>query len=267
MNLETGAKNTWCPGCGNFAILAAVKSVIRELVEEGVKPENIVIASGIGCHAKIVDYINVNSFYSIHGRVPPTLTGMKLANPELVVMGFAGDGDAYGEGVSHLVFAAKRNSDITMVIHNNRIYGLTTGQFSPTTPKGEKTKSTPYGNPEYPLNPIKLMLGAGATFVARTTCFELQHMKEMIKEGVKHKGFALIDVVEPCISFFNASEYIRNNTYKMEHDPSDLTKAWEKAGEWNYTTEGKIPIGIFYKVEKPTYEELVLQGKNLKKSM
>ncbi|UCG95289.1 MAG: 2-oxoacid:ferredoxin oxidoreductase subunit beta [archaeon] len=266
MNLETGACNTWCPGCGNFAILASFKKVVEELVKEGRRHEDIVIASGIGCHAKIVDYVNVNSFYSIHGRVPPTISGMKVANPNLTVVGFAGDGDGYGEGVAHLVFAAKRNIDITMIIHNNRIYGLTTGQFSPTTPQGQKTKSTPYGNPEYPLNPIKLMLGAGATFVARTSSFELEHMRQMMKEAVNHRGFAIVDVVEPCLSFFNAGDYIKANTYKMNHDPSDLKKAWEKACEWNYTTEGKIHLGIFYREEKPTFGELLLKGKNLRKS-
>lgn len=267
MNLETGVKNTWCPGCGHFSILAAAKAVIQELIEKGERPEDFAIASGIGCHAKIVDYINVNSFYSIHGRVPPTISGMKIANPDLTVIGFAGDGDGYGEGVAHIVFAAKRNIDITMIIHNNRIYGLTTGQFSPTTPQGQKTKSTPYGNPEYQLNPIKLMLGSGATFVARTSSFDLNHMKEMIRQGIAHKGFAVIDVVEPCVSFFDATDYIRKNAYVMEdHDSSDINKAWERAGEWNYTLEGKIPIGIFYKEDKPTFDELLLKGKNLRKS-
>jgi len=265
VNLETSAKITWCPGCGNFGILAAIKSVIQEMVENGKRPEDIVIASGIGCHAKIVDYVKVNSFYSLHGRVPPTISGIKIANPNLTVIGFAGDGDAYGEGVEHLVFSAKRNIDITMVVHNNSIYGLTTGQFSPTTPLGMKTKSTPYGNPEYPLNPIKLMLGSGATFVARTSSFDIAHIKEMMKRGIEHKGFALIDVIEPCLSFYNSTDYIRGNTYKMEHDPTNLVKAFEKANEWNYTTEGKIPLGIFYKEEKKTFEELLLKGRNPRK--
>lgn len=259
MNLETEMKNTWCPGCGHFGILAAAKSVITDLVNEGkVKHENVAIASGIGCHAKIVDYINVNSFYSIHGRVPPTVSGMKIANPELTVIGFAGDGDGYGEGVAHLVFSAKRNIDITMIIHNNRIYGLTTGQFSPTTPQGQKTKSTPYGNPEYPLNPIRLMLGSGATFVARSSSLNPKHLKEMIRQGIEHKGFAVIDVVGPCLSFFNTMDYIKKNAYVMEdHDPSDINKAWERAGEWSYTLEGKIPLGVFYREEKPTFGELL----------
>ena len=261
MSLDTGAKNTWCPGCGHFGIMAAAKSVMQEMIDSGEKKhEDFVIASGIGCHAKIVDYIDVNSFYSIHGRVPPTLIGTKIANPGLTAIGFAGDGDGYGEGVSHLIFAAKRNADITMIIHNNRIYGLTTGQFSPTTPQGQKTKSTPYGSIEYPLNPIKLMLGSGATFVARTSSLDMKHMKEMIKQGIEHKGFSIIDVIEPCVSFFNTLQYIKENTYVMEdHDPTDQAKAWKKAGEWNYTPEGKIPLGVFYKEEKKSFEELLAE--------
>ncbi|MCD6368156.1 MAG: 2-oxoacid:ferredoxin oxidoreductase subunit beta [Candidatus Aenigmarchaeota archaeon] len=264
MNLETGAKITWCPGCGNFIILSMLKKAINELVENGTKPENIVMVSGIGCHAKIVDYVNVNSFYSIHGRVPPTLTGLKLANPDLVPIGFAGDGDAYGEGISHLIFAAKRNVNVTMIIHNNRIYGLTTGQFSPTTPEGMKTKTTPRGSIEYPLNPIKLMISAGATFVARASTTDMNHLKDMIVEAVNHKGFSIVDVIEPCISFFDSTKYLRENVYKLEdHDPTDEKKAIEKAEEWNYTAEGKIPIGIFYKVNKPTFDELILRGRKL----
>ena len=143
--LGTYAQNTWCPGCGNFAILNAIKSVLTELAAEGVPLANMVLVSGIGCHAKIADYINVNSFYSIHGRVAPAAEGIKLANPALKVIGFAGDGDAYGEGIEHLIFAAKRNIDITMIIHNNRVYGLTTGQYTPTSPLGFRGRSTPQG--------------------------------------------------------------------------------------------------------------------------
>ncbi len=266
MNLNTEANNTWCPGCGHFVILSAARQAIEGLIEEGRKHENFAIASGIGCHAKIVDYIKVNSFYSIHGRVPPTISGMKIANPELDVIGFAGDGDGYGEGISHLIFAAKRNIDITMVIHNNRIYGLTTGQFSPTTPKGLKTKSTPAGNSEYPLNPIKLMISSGATFVARSSSTDMNHLKEMIKEGINHKGFAIIDVIEPCLSFYNSLEYLRKNVYKMEnHDPTDMKKALERAGEWKYSAEGKVPIGVFYKEEKSTYNDNLLKDRNPRK--
>src|SRR3989338_5679823 len=144
-DLGTQAENTWCPGCGNFAILSAIKAVLKSIQEEGTPLEDVVLVSGIGCHAKIVDYINVNSFYSIHGRANPAAEGIKLANPRLKVICLAGDGDAYGEGIEHLIFAAKRNIDITMIIHNNRVYGLTTGQYTPTSPFGFKGRSTPQG--------------------------------------------------------------------------------------------------------------------------
>jgi 2-oxoglutarate ferredoxin oxidoreductase subunit beta len=267
--LKTYAKNTWCPGCGNFAIELAVKQVFAELINEGkIKRENIVILSGIGCHAKISDYINVNSFYSLHGRVPAPATGIKLANPELIVVGFAGDGDAYGEGLDHLIFAAKRNSDITMIIHNNRVYGLTTGQFTPTSPKDFKGRSTPKGSPEEPFNPIELMLASGATFVARTFAGNLQHMKAVIKEAILHKGFAFVDVLQPCITFYNTYEFYRERVYDLQeegHDASDFEAAMRKAREWNYMNgeANRIPIGIFYKIQKPTFEERVLRGRKL----
>jgi len=259
MNLETYAKNTWCPGCGNFGILNAVKNVIKEFGDY----RKFVLVSGIGCHAKIVDYVNVNSFYSIHGRVPSTASGIKLGNPDLKVIGFAGDGDAYGEGLEHLIFAAKRNIDITMIIHNNRLYALTTGQFSPTSPYGFRGRSTPKGTVEEPLNPIKLMLVSGATFVARSFAGDLKHLQDIIKKAVEHKGFSIVDVLQPCITFFNTYDFYMKNIYKLDdHDPSDIKKALKKADEWNYVDGGKIPIGIFYKTEKPTYDELILRGRN-----
>ncbi len=268
-DFDTSAKITWCPGCGNFTILTAAKQVFAELVNEGrVKKENIVILSGIGCHAKICDYINVNSFYSLHGRVPAPATGIKLANPDLLVVGFAGDGDAYGEGFEHLLFAAKRNSDITMVIHNNRLYALTTGQFAPTSPARFPGKSTPKGAPEEPLNPIAIMLASGATFVARTFAGDLDHVKRIFREAFLHRGFAIVDVLQPCVSFLNTYEFYRERVYDLQeegHDPSDFEQAMKKAREWNYTDgeSGRIPIGVFYRVEKPTFEELVLRGEKL----
>ena len=165
INLNTAAQNTWCPGCGNFAILNAVKAVLKSLAQGGTPLENVVLVSGIGCHAKIADYINVNSFYSLHGRTIPVAEGIKLADQKLKVIVFSGDGDAYGEGLEHLVFAAKRNIDITVIVHNNRVYGLTTGQYTPTSPLGFKGRSTPQGTKERPLNPLELMLASGSTFL------------------------------------------------------------------------------------------------------
>ena len=262
--MGTYAQNTWCPGCGNFGILTSIKKALADLEEDGLDLNKVAIVSGIGCHAKIVDYINVNSFYSIHGRVPPPMTGIKLANPDLTVIGFAGDGDAYGEGIEHLIFSAKRNIDMTFIVHNNRVYGLTTGQFTPTSPPDFKGRSTPKGSPEGPLNPIELMLSAGATFVARGYTKNMKHLQSLIKTAVNHKGFSFIDVLQPCFTFFNTYDYYNERVYEFsqqDHDFSDRKAAFIKAGEWAYGEGEKIPIGIFYQVKKPTYEEKLLAGR------
>jgi 2-oxoglutarate/2-oxoacid ferredoxin oxidoreductase subunit beta len=262
--LDTHAQNTWCPGCGNFGIFTSIKKALVELEADGLELNNVAIVSGIGCHAKIADYINVNSFYSIHGRVPPPMTGIKLANPALTVLGFAGDGDAYGEGIEHLIFSAKRNLDLTFIVHNNRVYGLTTGQFTPTSPSGFKGRSTPGGSPEDPLNPIELMLSAGATFVARGYTKNMKHLQALIKAAVNHKGFSFIDVLQPCFTFFNTYEFYNEKVYEFsskDHDASDRKAAFAKAEEWAYGKAEQIPIGIFYQVEKPTYDEKLLAGR------
>ena len=262
VNLGTRAENTWCKGCGNFGILSAVEEALKTLIGEGYGLENIVIASGIGCSSKIVDYVNVNSFYSIHGRVPPTITGIKLANRNLSVVGFAGDGDAYGEGLAHLIMSAKRNIDVTMVIHNNRVYGLTTGQFTPTSPTGFPGKSTPRGSVETPLNPLELMLAAGATFVARGYSVKTEHLADLILQAVKHKGFSFIDVLQPCFTFFNTYKFYNDKVYELEgHDLSDLEAARARAREWNYDMAAeRIPIGLFYRTERPCFDDQVLRG-------
>ncbi len=267
-NLNTYAKNTWCPGCGNFGIEASAKQVFNDLINEGkIKRENLVILAGIGCHAKIIDYMNVNSFYSLHGRVPSPAEGIKMANPELTVVGFAGDGDAYGEGISHLIFAAKRNNDITMIIHNNRIYALTTGQFTPTSPKGFPGKSTPQGSLEEPFNPLELLLTAGATFVARSYTGDPNHLKKTMKQAILHKGFSFINVLQPCKTFYDTFEFYGKRVYDLQekkHQPSDREMALKRIREWNYTNgeNQKIPIGVFYDIKKPTYEEELLKNRN-----
>jgi 2-oxoglutarate ferredoxin oxidoreductase subunit beta len=253
-DLHTSSPNTWCPGCGNFAIISAIQSVLKSLSEEGLPMENVVLVSGIGCHGKMVDYINCNSFYSLHGRATPAAEGIKLANPQLQVIGFSGDGDSYGEGIEHLIFAAKRNSDITMIIHNNRVYGLTTGQYTPTSPQGFIGKSTPRGSLEIPLNPLKLLLASGATFLARGTSHG-DLLQKIFREAILHKGFALVDVLQVCVTYYNMYEYYNKNVYEMEnHDFSNYDTALEKICEWDYNKDAKIPVGIFYKKEKPTFE-------------
>ncbi len=264
IRLGTNAVNTWCPGCGNFAILNAFKSALAELNAEGLPLENVVLVSGIGCHAKIVDYLSLNSFYSIHGRVTPAAEGIKLANPNIKVIGFAGDGDAYGEGIEHLIFAAKRNIDITMIIHNNRVYGLTTGQYTPTSPLGFKGRSTPFGTRELPVNPLELMLASGATFLARGTSHGSELLKKIFKAAILHKGFSLVDVLQVCFTYFNMYEYYDKHVYDLaEHDPQDYNQALNKIREWDYNSDSRIALGVFYKKEIPTFEERFL-SKNKK---
>ena len=261
-DLGTYAPNTWCPGCGDFAILNAIKTVLNLLQEEGTPLEKVVLVSGIGCHAKIVDYLNVNSFYSIHGRVTPVAEAIKIARPDLKVIGFAGDGDAYGEGLEHLIFAAKRNVDITMIIHNNRVYGLTTGQYTPTSPLGFKGRSTPFGTVELPINPLELMLSSGATFIARGFSHGLELLKKIFKEAIMHKGFSLVEVLQVCVTFYNMYAYYDQRVYELkEHKPEDYGSALRKIREWDYNLDSSIPLGVFYKKEMPTFEENFLNPK------
>jgi 2-oxoglutarate ferredoxin oxidoreductase subunit beta len=253
-DLKTYAKNTWCPGCGNFAILNSVRKIFSEM-----DTEKLVMVSGIGCHGKIVDYVDVSSFYTIHGRVPATATGIKLANPELTVVGFAGDGDAYGEGLLHLMFAAKRNVDITVIIHNNRVYGLTTGQFTPTSPEGFKGKSTPRGSVERPFNPLLLMLDAGATFVARSYSNRMKNLRMVIEKGINHRGFSFVEILQPCYTYFNTYDYYNERVYEID-EISGREDAEKKIREWDYSSDSRIPIGIFYREERDTFEEKMLDN-------
>ncbi len=254
--LGTYAPNTWCPGCGNFAILNAIKSTLNTLCDEGLPLENVVLVSGIGCNSKIVDYIDVNSFYSLHGRVLPVATGIKIADDKLKVIGHAGDGDAYGEGLEHLIFTAKRNIDVTVIIHNNRVYGLTTGQYTPTSPLGFKGRSTPFGTKEMPINPLELMIASGATYVGRGTSHGMDLLKGMFKEAILHKGFSVIDVLQVCVTYYNMYEYYDKHVYELkDHDTSDFDKAMAKAREWDYNSDAKIPLGVFYKKEAPSFDE------------
>ncbi|MFQ5456115.1 MAG: thiamine pyrophosphate-dependent enzyme [Nitrospirota bacterium] len=262
-NLSTYAKNTWCPGCGNFAILNAVKTVLNMLGEDGFPLEKVVIVSGIGCHAKISDYININSFYSLHGRVVPVAEGIKIARPDLKVIGFAGDGDAYGEGLEHLIFAAKRNIDITMIVHNNRVYGLTTGQYTPTSPLGFKGRSTPMGTIEMPINPLELMLTSGATFIARGYTHGIDLLKRLFREAIIHKGFSFVDVLQVCVTFFNMYEYYTKRVYELkDHNIDDYNDSLTKVREWDYNCDVPIALGRFYKKESPTFEEGYIKDGN-----
>ncbi|MDI9632574.1 MAG: thiamine pyrophosphate-dependent enzyme [Methanolinea sp.] len=254
--LVTPAQNTWCPGCGNFVIQFALRDALRAAIERGTDPDSIVLVTGIGCHAKMADYLAVNSFYAIHGRTVPVATGIKMANPDLSVICCAGDGDAYAEGLDHLVFSAKRNSDITVIVHNNRVYGLTTGQYTPTSPYGFRGRSTPAGTVEPPLNPLALMLSSGATFVARGCTRRKKDLEGIFSEAMEHRGFAFVDVLQVCATYFNAADVYDRFVYPLEgHDTGDFAAAFRKAREWDYTSEGPIATGIFYRASRPTLEE------------
>jgi 2-oxoglutarate ferredoxin oxidoreductase subunit beta len=253
--LITDAQNTWCPGCGNFSIQHTLKNVLADIEKEGQSLDNVVLVSGIGCHAKIADYLNINSFYSLHGRTLPVATGIKLANPDLTVICCSGDGDCYAEGLDHLIFAAKRNIDLTVIVHNNRVYGLTTGQYTPTSPRGFKGKSTPLGTREDPLNPVELMLASGATYVARGYSKKMELLRTLIRDGVGHKGFAFIDVLQICATFFPAADYYTPRVYELTgHDCADFSAACVKAREWNYNGDAPIALGTFYRKTSPLFE-------------
>ena len=259
-DFNTKEEISWCKGCTNFGILMAAKEAFSELTEEGkIQNQNISIASGIGCHAKIYDYLNVNAFYGLHGRVLPLCFGMKIANPQLDVVGFGGDGDTFAEGIGHFVHACRYNIDFTMVVHDNQVFGLTTGQATPTSEKGYVGVSTPLGTIVNPLNPVALALISGASFVARSFALDLPHLKKVLKEAILHKGFAFVDILQPCLAYHNSIPYFQKNIYKLEqnYDVGNFELALEKAREWDYSfnQDKKLPIGIFYKKERPIFEE------------
>ncbi|MBI2980470.1 MAG: 2-oxoacid:ferredoxin oxidoreductase subunit beta [Chloroflexi bacterium] len=251
----SGLTSTWCPGCGNFGILNALK---KALVELNLKPHQVLLVSGIGQAGKLPHYTRGNVFNSLHGRPVPPAIGAKIANPELTVIAISGDGDGYGEGGNHFIHSLRRNHDITYLVHNNQIYGLTKGQTSPTSDQGFVTKTTPYGASP-PINPIALAIATGAGFVSRSFAGDTEHLSRMMKAGITHRGFALIDILQPCVSFNhkNTFSWYRERVYKLEeqagYDPSNKLAALEKAFEWG----DRIPIGIFYQQTLPTFEEQI----------
>ena len=263
INFNTGTIPTWCPECFNFQILGGVKNVLSKIKNPR---ENFAIVAGIGCHAKIFDYIDINGINTLHGRVLPTCLGIKIGNPNLNVIGFSGDGDAYAEGMEHLIHTARYNPDIKYFVHNNQVFALTVGQPTPTTEIGFVDKTTPQGVKIYPLNPIKLMLASGASFVARVFA-DVKQIENVLSEALKHKGFAFIEVIQPCL-IFHPDPGLKEKTYSLEesgHDKTNFEQAWKKAQEFDYNTAKKIPVGIFYQTQRPVFEEQFEQLKNLKK--
>ncbi|MGQ9858192.1 MAG: 2-oxoacid:ferredoxin oxidoreductase subunit beta [Thermodesulfobacteriota bacterium] len=245
-------KTSWCPGCGNFPILKTVKEA---LVGLGLAPHQVLFVSGIGQAAKAPHYLNANVFNGLHGRAIPVATGAKLANPELVVIVESGDGCMYGEGGNHFLAALRRNMDMTLLVHNNQVYGLTKGQASPTSPQGFVTKAQPDGVPSAPFNPIAIAVALQAGFVARSFAGMPEHLRDMIQEGIRHKGLSLIDILQPCVSFnhVNTYEWYRKRCKPLppDYDPEDWERAMGESLKWG----DEIPVGIIYRNHRPTFEE------------
>jgi 2-oxoglutarate ferredoxin oxidoreductase subunit beta len=235
----------WCPGCGDYGVLAAVQ---KALVELQIPKHEVVTVSGIGCSSNFPGFIDTYGMHTLHGRSLPVATGMKLANHEMTVLVTGGDGDGFGIGVGHFVHSMRRNVDLNYIVMDNQIYGLTTGQTSPTSRLGMKTKSMPFGNLENPANPISIALAAGATFVARGFSADQKHLTELIKKAITHKGFSFIDVFSPCVTYNhdNTFQWFRPRVKKLEDNPaydsSDWVGAMEKSLEWG----DEIPIGLFF---------------------
>jgi len=251
------ARPTWCTGCGNFGIWNAVK---KALAEAGLAPHEVMIVSGIGCGSKLPDYTTANGLLTLHGRTLAVATGARLANHGLKVICTHGDGDGYGEGGNHFVSAVRRNIGIVDVVQNNRVYGLTKGQYSPTSPQGFVTKTSPQGAIEQMFYPLATAVSAGGTFISRGWSGDIEHLTWLIKEALSHRGYALVDVLQPCVSFNRMYSYdwLRPRVYKVQDEPgyntSDKMAAFVKAQEWG----DRIPIGILYRTEsQPAYEELV----------
>jgi 2-oxoglutarate ferredoxin oxidoreductase subunit beta len=249
-------KPTWCPGCGDYGILAAAK---QGMVTAGLEPHEVLIVSGIGCGSKLPDYANVNGFMTLHGRPLAVATGAKLANHDLQVITVHGDGDSMGLGMGHFIHTARRNISIVDLIQNNQIYGLTKGQYSPTSDPGFVTSTSRDGAIENPARPMELALAAGATFVARGFAGDTKHLSSLIARAIEHKGYALVEVLQPCVTFNrkNTYDWYRERVYDVAdtgHDTSDRVAALEKASEWGE----QIPLGVLYQVRLPTYEEQVV---------
>ena len=249
-----GEHPAWCPGCGNFSILKAFKDVMIDLDME---PHQFTIVSGIGQAAKFPHYTKCNTFNGLHGRALPVAAGMRLANHEHPVMVFTGDGDCYGEGGNHLIHNIRRNLNIKVFVHDNQIYGLTKGQASPTSMEGMKTKNQPFGVVSEQMSPLTLAISLDCSFVARGFTGEMDHLKDLIKEAYRHKGFSLVDILQPCVTFnkMNTFEWYRERVYHIEsdHDPQNRVKAFEKSLEWG----DRIPIGVIFKNNRPLMEERI----------
>ncbi|MFA5135376.1 MAG: 2-oxoacid:ferredoxin oxidoreductase subunit beta [Patescibacteria group bacterium] len=248
---------TWCPGCGNFGIFPATK---RALVELGLEPHKVAMTFGIGCSSNGANYFNLYAFHSIHGRTLPVALGIKLTNHDLTVIADSGDGDGFGEGVSHFIHTARTNVDITYLVHDNHLYSLTKGQVSPTSAKGTKSKSTPFGSQNMPFNPLATAIVSGATFVAQGFSGDIAHLTGLIKQGIQHRGFAFINILQVCVTLnkVNTFDWFKEHIYKIDdqaHDRSSIGKALELA----VRNDGRLPLGVLFKTDRETLGEQLPQ--------
>ncbi|HNQ30985.1 MAG TPA: thiamine pyrophosphate-dependent enzyme [Candidatus Woesebacteria bacterium] len=252
----TGYPPTWCPGCGNFGIIRAIRLA---LAQQNLTPSDIFVTFDIGCSGNMNDFLNANSMHTLHGRAIATAIGIKLAHHTKPVLVVGGDGGLYGEGGNHFLHACRGNHDLTIIVHDNMVYGLTTGQVAPTANKGYKSRSTPSGIIETPINALALAISQGATFVAQTFANDAKHMAEMITKGMQHKGFSVINILQPCVTFnkINTFEYFLKRSYKLvDHDAHNMHSAIIKSLE---AMEEKFPLGVLYenKDRLPFHEELL----------
>lgn len=254
-DFATATPSWWCAGCGDFGVLASLKQACADLE---LQPKDVAFISGIGCSGKISGYLHSYAFHGVHGRALPTATGVKLANKDLTVIVAGGDGDGYAIGLGHFMHAVRRNPDMTYIVMDNQTYGLTKGQSSPTSALGYKAGPHPQGNPDAPINGLALALAAGGTFIARGFSSEPKAMTELIKAAVRHPGFAVVEVISPCVTFnkVNTYKWFKENVYHVEelaeYDVHDRSRAFS-----TLVQPGKIPLGIFYQEVRPTLEQLM----------
>jgi 2-oxoglutarate ferredoxin oxidoreductase subunit beta len=255
-DFATATPSWWCPGCGDYGVLSALKSALAEL---GKMPKDVAFVSGIGCSGKISGYLHSYAFHGVHGRALPVATAVKLANNDLTVIAAGGDGDGYAIGAGHFIHAVRRNPDITYIVMDNQTYGLTKGQSSPTSQTGYVTGTSPNGHPEAPINGLAVALGAGATFLARGFSAHPKQLVELLKQAIEHKGFSVVEVESPCVTYnkINTYAWFKENVYYLgeDYDAADKANAFKTLIDFD-----KMPLGVFYRESRPTLEDLSLRG-------